>query len=94
MSEEIDIRAASLSGGLTWAAAVFVLGVGSKFIPSWQFAIDFLSGLYIGYSSTLVGSLIGAIWGFVDVFVALYIFLKLYEFFRNEDLREILGQDS
>ena len=43
-----------------------------------------LERIYIGYSFTPMGSLIGAVWGFVDFGLAGLIFACLYNFIKNK----------
>lgn len=83
MADGIDAEALAMSGGLTWSLGVLVLGLGSMAVPSWQVAVDWLGQFYIGYTSTVVGSLSGAVIGFLDVFIGLYVFASLYNYFRE-----------
>lgn len=83
MPEDFDAKAFSLAGGVSWALAVLILGIGSMFVPSWQVAVNWLSNFYVGYASSVTGSVIGALYGFIDVFVGLYFFLWLYNYFRE-----------
>ena len=43
-----------------------------------------LERIYIGYSFTPMGSLIGAVWGFVDFGVAGLVFAWLYNFIKEK----------
>lgn len=80
---EFDGKAFSLAAGLMWSMAVLALGVGSMFIQSWQIAVEWLGNFYVGYTSTIAGSALGAVYGFIDVFVGLYAFFWLYNYFRE-----------
>jgi len=42
-----------------------------------------ISSLYIGYAATLLGSIIGAIWAFVDGFIGGVIVAWLYNAFQK-----------
>jgi hypothetical protein len=56
--------------GLTWAILVFVLGLVATFL-GWGVAVaGALSSLYLGYGPTLIGSIAGAVWAFVNGLVA------------------------
>ena len=62
----MSIRAFALTAGIFGAATLF-------FIPWWliltgnaEGPITLLERIYIGYSFTPLGSLIGAFWGFID----------------------------
>ncbi len=79
----VDTKAISLAGGVSWALGVLLLGLGSMFVPSWQVAVDWLANFYIGYGASVIGSLLGALYGFFDVFIGLYVFFWLYNYFRE-----------
>ena len=55
--------------GVLWTIYVFFLGLvamagwGNSFVTT-------LSSLYIGYSASIIGAIIGGIWAFVDGFIA------------------------
>ncbi len=84
MSGKIDVKAVTLAGAVTWAFAVLLLGVGSMFLSSWTGLVEWLGNLYIGYAPTLLGSLIGAVWAFLDMGIGLYMFCWLYNYFHNK----------
>ena len=55
-----------LAVGVTWAIAVFVLGL-AAWLFGWGIEVAAaLSSLYIGYGPSFVGAIAGAVWGFVD----------------------------
>ncbi len=83
MGEKIDAKALGLSGGLTWALALFVGGILSMWIGSWQSIVNWIGQFYVGYEASFGGSIVGAIWGFFDVFIGLYVFAWLYNYFRQ-----------
>jgi hypothetical protein len=63
--EELSVKALSLGIGGTCALYLLMLGLASMF--GWGTnLVEMISPVYIGYSSTLIGSIIGALWGFVD----------------------------
>ena len=76
------------SFGLT--AAIF--GASAMFFLAWWLILSgnaegpktLLERIYIGYSFTPIGSLIGAAWGFVDFGIAGLIFAWLYNFIKNK----------
>ena len=74
----ISVRSLALTTGIFGASSMF-------FIAWWLILIDAAEGpvtlferLYIGYSFTPLGSVIGAVWGFVDWGIAGAIFAWLY----------------
>ncbi len=84
MVDGFDKLAFSLAGGVSWGLGVLLVGLGSIVVPSWQIFVDWLGNFYIGYSSSIVGSIIGGIYGFFDVFIGLYVFLLLYYYFKHK----------
>jgi hypothetical protein len=63
--------------GILWAIYVFFIGIAAMF--GWGNAlVTALASLYLGYSASIVGAIIGAIWAFVDGLVAGVIVAWLY----------------
>jgi hypothetical protein len=63
--------------GILWAVYVFFVGITAMF--GWGNALVIaLASLYLGYSASIVGAIIGAIWAFVDGLVAGVIVAWLY----------------
>ncbi len=77
---ELNPKAFALAAGILWGVACFVIGLMAAYGYGTAFETLF-SSVYIGYSSTLGGSVIGAIWGFVDAFIGGYILAWLYNKF-------------
>lgn len=63
---KINVKALGLSLGITWGIGAFLLGILSMYFNWGTPCVELLSAMYIGYDSTIKGSLIGAAWGFVD----------------------------
>ena len=59
-----------LALGLTSAVFVFLLGMAAGLFGWGWVAVEVLASMFIGYSPTIVGSIAGAVWAFVDGFVA------------------------
>ena len=75
---KINTRAFGLALGILWAAGTAFMGL-LAMVCSWARPfVDVLSVIYVGYSATLVGALIGAAWGFVDAFIGGILFAWLY----------------
>ena len=80
---ELHKRALGLALGLVWGLIVL--------LATWWFLIQGQPGeyvsklhtLYIGYSVSWGGSIIGFIWGFVDGFIAGVLIAWFYEFFSK-----------
>jgi hypothetical protein len=63
--------------GVLWAIYVFVVGITAMF--DWGNAlVEALASLYIGYSASIIGAIIGAIWAFVDGFIAGVVIAWIY----------------
>ena len=73
----LDPRALGLTGGLTLAGWVVIIGVLSRISwgDRWR---RLFADLYPGYSTSPLGLLIGAVWAFVDGFTAGAVFALLY----------------
>jgi hypothetical protein len=55
--------------GVLWAIYIFFLGIFAMF--GWGAALVLpMASLYIGYSASIIGAIIGGIWAFIDGFVA------------------------
>lgn len=55
--------------GVLWAFSVFFAGIFA--MSGWGAAlVQVLGSFYIGYGPSIAGAIIGAIWAFVDGFVA------------------------
>lgn len=75
--KKINLKAAVFSFGITWAIAMLFIGWVAIF--GWGTkVVDVLSSLYIGFAPTLVGGIIGAVWGFFDGAIGAAIFTLLY----------------
>ncbi len=70
-----------LAVGLTWAFAVFLLGLAAGLFDWGVPVVLVLSSLYIGYAPSFVGSIAGAVWAFVDGFIGGVIIAWLYNRF-------------
>lgn len=63
--------------GVLWALYVFCLGICAMF--GWGSAlIAPFASLYIGYSASIAGAIIGGIWAFCDGFIAGYVIAWIY----------------
>jgi len=63
---KLDVRALGLTLGIVWGACMFILGLLNMWL-GWGAQFETcMSTIYLGYKPTLLGSIIGGIWGFVD----------------------------
>jgi len=62
---KLDVKAFGLALGLVWGGISFLIGVLDMLFflgSSWS---KMMTMLYMGYVPTLIGSIIGAVWGFI-----------------------------
>ena len=82
---KMSIRTLGLTLGIFWGASMFFLAWWMMFTGNAEGPITLLERIYIGYSFTPMGSVIGALWGFVDGGVAGIIFAWLYNLIDRKD---------
>ena len=70
-----------LATGITAAIFVFVLAIGAGLFDWGVPVVAVLSHLFIGYMPSFVGAIAGAVWAFVDGFVAGLLIAWLYNVF-------------
>ena len=74
----LSIRSVALTLGIMGGASMFLLAWWLIIIGNAEGPTTLLERMYIGYSFTPLGSVIGAIWGFVDFGIGGAIFAWLY----------------
>jgi len=74
----LDAKSFGLSAGILWALAIFLMGVIATYSSWGQEFVDLMSSIYLGYGASWLGGIIGAVWAFVDVFIAGYLLIWLY----------------
>ena len=74
----MSIRSVGLTMGIFGAASMFFLAWWLIFTGNAEGPITLFERIYIGYSFTPMGSVIGAVWGFVDFGIAGAVFAWLY----------------
>ena len=75
---KLDVKAFGLACGIVWGAAMFILGLMCTFLD-WGTGVESaMATMYLGYSSTVVGSIIGGIWGFFDAGIGGLVVALLY----------------
>jgi hypothetical protein len=79
---KLSIKALAVAMGVMWGGGmlflgwVSMLGLGNK-------AVDVMSSVYIGFSSSLLGGIIGAVWGFLDGAIGGAIIAFVYNMFAG-----------
>lgn len=79
----LNAKALGLSLGIIWGLGAFLLAILSLAFNWGTKFVELLSSMYIGYDSTIRGSLIGAAWGFVDAGIAGVLTAWLYNKFAK-----------
>lgn len=74
----LGVLSLGLAIGLTAAIYVFLLGMAAGLFGWGILAVQVLSSMFIGYSPSFVGSIAGAVWAFVDGFVAGVLIAQVY----------------
>ena len=78
--QKLSIKALGLAFGFFWAVCIFLLGILGMF-GFGETLIALISRVYIGYTTSVVGAIIGAIWGFIDAFVCGAVLAWIYNRF-------------
>ncbi len=68
-AKKIPYSRLGLTLGILGSAYVFLMGILAYFHIG-RPIVDILGSLYIGYEATILGSLIGAVWAFIDCYIA------------------------
>ena len=79
----ISVRSCGLTLGIFGAVSMFTLAWWLILIGNAEGPTTLFERIYIGYSFTPLGSVIGAAWGFVDWGIAGVIFAWLYNLINN-----------
>jgi hypothetical protein len=74
----MSIRSVGLTTGIFGAASMFFLAWWLILTGNAEGPVTLFERIYIGYSFTPMGSVIGAVWGFVDFGIAGVLFVWLY----------------
>ena len=81
----LSIRTVALTAGILGASSMFLLAWWLIIIGNAEGPITLFERMYIGYSFTPLGSIIGAVWGFVDWGIAGAIFAWLYNWINKKN---------
>ena len=85
---KLDTKAFSWALGLVWGGVTFLLGLLDTLYfwgSSWG---KMMTMVYIGYRPTIIGSIIGAIWGFVYAALLGFAVAWLYNRLAEENIAE------
>ena len=78
-AERFNKKRWALAGRLWWGLAALLLGLIATFTGYGSEVVALMGTVYLGYSATLFGSLIGTVWAIVDMFIGVWLLLWIYE---------------
>ena len=78
---KLNPKALGLALGTLWAASIILMGLLAMACSWAQPFVDAVSVIYLGYSSSIIGILTGALWGFIDAFLGGFLIAWLYNKF-------------
>ena len=81
----MSVRSLALTAGIFGACTMFFLSWWLIFTGNAEGPTTLFERIYIGYSFTPLGSVIGAVWGFVDWGIAGVIFAWLYNLINKKN---------
>ena len=67
-----------LALGIVWGISIFAMAISGAYMGFGDQLVDIMSSLYIGYSASATGALIGLVWGFADAFVGGFVVAWIY----------------
>lgn len=82
-SQKLSVKALALSLGIVWGVAVLILGLIQMMWGPWPGITNLIAEAYMGFAPTVQGSLIGAVWGFVDAGIGGAVVAWLYNMFAK-----------
>ena len=85
----MSIRSVGLTAGIFGAASMFFLAWWLILTGNAEGPVTLFERIYLGYSFTPMGSVIGAFWGFVDFGIAGALFAWLYNLINKKFLIKI-----
>ncbi len=75
--EKLNVKAMTIAGGAAWAFCILFAGWAAIFGWATKF-VEVMNSVYIGYEPTLIGGIIGALWGFLDGAIVGFIIAVVY----------------
>ncbi len=81
--QKINVKAMGLSFGVVWGFAIFLTAILAMLFNIGTNFITIFADFYFGYDATLLGSIVGAFWGFIDGFIGGILLAWLYNKFAR-----------
>jgi hypothetical protein len=67
-----------MAGGILWGVSLFCMTILCTYTGYGKPILDLIVAVYPGYEITLLGSLIGLVYGFIDCFLFFFLLAWLY----------------
>jgi hypothetical protein len=80
MVDELKPLPLGIAAGIAYGLCIFLLGLMATFSGMGTALVETLGTGYVGYAPTVVGSIIGFIWAFIDALVFVFIAAWLYNY--------------
>ena len=79
MNSKLNEKALAISLGVLWSLAILSLSIIAMMSENYLHnVVEFFSSVYLGYSLSLTGILIGMVWAFVDAAIGGLVLAWLY----------------
>lgn len=75
----LSVCGVTIAAGVTWGLAMLVTGLLATYFDMGKPFVDLFGSIYKGFTPTLLGSFIGAGWGFLDGLVCGFVFALIYK---------------
>jgi len=64
--KKLNVKGLALAGGVLWSFYTLLIGLAAWLFDWGTGLVTVMASLYIGFAPTFAGSLIGALWAFID----------------------------
>ncbi|VVB94404.1 Uncharacterised protein [uncultured archaeon] len=81
----LNPKAFGLAAGVMWGLALLVTTLISVSTGYATMFLNIIASIYLGYSISPLGSIIGLIYGFADASIGFYIFARIYNWLETKE---------
>ena len=75
----LNAKIFGFSAGVICALGVFLLGLSAAYLNWGAGLVAVIGTVYLGYDASFLGSVVGALWAFVDGFLFFFLTVLLYD---------------
>lgn len=75
----IDKTNWSIAAGIWWGLSVVFFALLYKTTGLAQTLFQLITEAYLGYGTSIIGLFLGFVWGFIDMFIGVWLLLFIYE---------------